>query len=66
MRKRIFRNGAFPDVARGGGWQTVGHYTQMIWRGTTAIGCATASNGTWDVLVCRYAPPGNMMGERPF
>jgi uncharacterized protein YkwD len=44
----------------------VGHYTQMVWRGTTAVGCAVARGGGNDVLVCRYQPPGNRVGERPF
>lgn len=61
--KKDFKPGAYPDVTRGG---TVGHYTQMIWKDTTEIGCATARGGQWDVLVCRYGPPGNMIGERPF
>ncbi len=61
--KADFANGVFPDVARDGHWRAVGHYTQMIWRGTTKIGCATASSPAWDVLVCRYAPAGNMVGE---
>jgi uncharacterized protein YkwD len=45
------------------------HYTQMVWRDTTAVGCAIASpsgNGKWDILVCRYSPPGNMIGQKPY
>lgn len=64
--KASFRPGVFPDVATRGGWQAVGHYTQMIWRDTTQVGCALATSGHWDVLVCRYAPAGNMVGEAPF
>ena len=64
--KAAFRNGVFPDVAANGNWSAVGHYTQMIWKTTTAVGCATARSAQWDVLVCRYGPPGNRMGERPF
>ena len=64
--KADFKSGTFPDVARDGRWQFVGHYTQMIWRGTTEVGCALASSPQWDILVCRYAPPGNTIGEAPF
>jgi hypothetical protein len=53
-------------VAAGDDWHVVGHYTQMIWRGTTRIGCALASSRRWDVLVCRYGPPGNFIGEMPY
>jgi hypothetical protein len=37
----------------------VGHYTQAVWNSTTSVGCATASSGDSDVLVCRYHPWGN-------
>jgi hypothetical protein len=62
--KRYFVNASFPDVSSTGSWKTVGHYTQMIWRGTTQVGCGLASGGGHDFLVCHYAPQGNFMGER--
>jgi hypothetical protein len=37
----------------------IGHYTQSVWNSTTSIGCATASSGGSDYLVCRYNPWGN-------
>ena len=43
----------------------IGHYTQVIWRRTTEIGCGTASNLDSQVLVCRYRPPGNVCGQTP-
>jgi hypothetical protein len=62
--KRFFHNGVYPDVATGR--QVVGHYSQMIWRGSAQIGCAIVFGRKWDILVCRYSAPGNMMGERPY
>jgi hypothetical protein len=61
-----FTPGIFPNVAKDGNWQNVGHYTQVIWRATTQVGCgfATDTNGTWDYLVCQYTPPGNVEGEQ--
>jgi uncharacterized protein YkwD len=47
-------------------WYPTGHYTQMVWKTTTQIGCGTASSGNSVYLVCRYSPPGNMMGESPY
>jgi hypothetical protein len=44
----------------------VGHYTQLVWRATTQVGCASASSEREDILVCRYAEAGNYRGERPF
>lgn len=45
--------------------QVCGHYTQVVWRGTTHVGCGMASCGTSEVWVCNYAPPGNVVGQRP-
>lgn len=66
--KRDFLYGTFPAVtgAASGDWHLVGHYTQVVWRNTTEIGCAKASTGTWDVLVCRYNPAGNTAGQKPY
>ena len=53
-----------------------GHYTQVVWRNTTAVGCALqacttnspfgASFPNWDFVVCNYTPPGNFNGELPY
>jgi len=64
--KQYFRAGTFPNVSSTGNWAAVGHYTQMIWRNTTQVGCATARGGSNDVLVCRYSPAGNVMGQRVY
>lgn len=58
-------NGVFPDVSTTGNWADVGHYTQIIWKDTTEVGCGLATGSGWDVLVCQYAPPGNYTGESP-
>ena len=61
--KSLYRPGLFPDVSSDGNWQGVGHYTQVIWRATTSVGCAVRSNPGFDYLVCRYSPPGNVRGK---
>jgi hypothetical protein len=62
--RAAFRPGRFPNVSNTGNWADVGHYTQVIWPETQAVGCAIAHNADQDVLVCRYWPAGNVYGER--
>ena len=61
--KQWFKAGIFPYVSRSGGWQRVGHYSQIIWPTTTRLGCGLASGRGRDVLVCRYSPAGNIDGR---
>lgn len=62
--KRHFRPGQFPSVSRTGNWADVGHYTQIVWEGTSHVGCASARGQRFDILVCRYWPAGNVIGDR--
>ena len=61
-----FSNVAVPGSSTTGTFGDVGHYSQMVWRGSTRIGCAIASSRRADYLVCRYAPTGNVFGERAY
>ncbi len=40
-----------------------GHFTQVVWRSSTEVGCGVATCGGEDMLVCNYSPPGNFQGE---
>lgn len=44
-----------------------GHYTQIVWKGTTDVGCGKqmCANGS-HIFVCSYFPAGNVVGARPF
>lgn len=54
-----------------------GHYTQVIWKNTTLVGCAMSQYKTdvfidgnnakgWNIVVCKYQTPGNYIGETPY
>jgi pathogenesis-related protein 1 len=45
-----------------------GHYTQIVWRNTSVVGCGVAAcTGTdGEIWVCNYDPPGNFVGEMPY
>ncbi len=70
--EHVFYNYASNSCTPG---QMCGHYTQMVWRNTQQLGCATQTcagpppwggGGQWLFLVCRYSPPGNIIGQRPY
>ena len=57
--------GVFPNNSGSGDVERVGLYTQMIWRETRQVGCATAVGKREEFLVCRYSEAGNVYGQRP-
>lgn len=45
--------------------QKTGHFTQLVWKNTTKLGCAFVRCGTFygQYTVCEYDPPGNIVGQ---
>jgi pathogenesis-related protein 1 len=47
-----------------------GHYTQLVWRNSTQLGCGvsscTSGGVTYDIWICNYAPTGNVVGQKPY
>ncbi|HOC24949.1 MAG TPA: CAP family protein [bacterium] len=43
-----------------------GHYTQVVWKNTRAMGCGKALRDGQLIVVCNYDPAGNVEGERPW
>ena len=47
------------------------HFTQLVWKGTTRLGCGVTTDcggvrgasAQANFVVCRYAPPGNVYGQ---
>ncbi|MEP6983035.1 MAG: CAP domain-containing protein [Sphingomicrobium sp.] len=62
--KADYRPGLFPNNSRSGDVEHVGHYTQLIWRNSRRVGCATAVGREEEFLVCRYSEAGNVTGQR--
>jgi pathogenesis-related protein 1 len=48
--------------------ETCLHYTQVVWRSSTAIGCArvVCDSGDGLFIICSYDPPGNFIGQSPY
>ena len=51
----------------GPNFSETGHYTQMVWHSTTAVGIGVAVSSRGETyVVARYNPTGNWQGEYPY
>jgi len=44
-------------------FQDIGHFTQMVWKGSREFGVGYARNGEKHIVVARYKPAGNVVGR---
>lgn len=63
-----------PAARRCTSGRACGHYTQIVWRESRELGCASQrcergspmGGGPWFLTVCNYAPAGNTSGRAPY
>ena len=61
--QRVYRGERISET----NFMRVGHYTQMVWSGTTSVGFGYARAASGNVyIVANYFPPGNFLGQRPY
>jgi len=58
-------NGQDPnDYKKYGGTAVIGHFTQVVWEGTTEVGCGVGKRSDGNMhkwyLACNYSPGGNI------
>jgi len=53
----------YPECTKTGDTGDVGHYTQIIWKATTEVGCGVATGSGRDYIVCQYKTSGNRRGK---
>jgi len=60
--KALYRGGAISED----NYRQIGHYTQMVWRATSQLGCGEAICNATRLVACNYNPPGNTLGRTPY
>jgi uncharacterized protein YkwD len=51
------------DFGRGGFSMETGHFTQLVWVGSSRLGCGVSACKGMRIWVCNYDPPGNVQGQ---
>ncbi|BFZ54170.1 sterol-binding protein [Savitreella phatthalungensis] len=60
------------DYSKPGFTHDTGHFTQLVWKSTSQVGCAMTNTATTDMptypyyLVCEYSGPGNIVNDGYF
>lgn len=62
QEKAVYRGGPVTPE----NFNSVGHYTQMVWSGSTEVGYGIATGPNGVIVVANYNPRGNRSGQKPF
>ncbi len=60
--KADYHYGTFTGNSR----KPIGHYTQVVWKDSSKVGCGQALCKGNLIVACNYDPPGNYIGEKPY
>lgn len=52
------------DFNQGGFSGSTGHFTQLVWRDTSKVGCAVNKACSMPTYICQYSPPGTPQQRR--
>jgi pathogenesis-related protein 1 len=55
-----------PNGCSTGNIADCGHYTQVVWRASTSVGCAVNDCNNINYVCCDYYPRGNVLGQKPY
>jgi len=61
--KAWYDEGSQYDASNPGFYENTGHFTQLIWKATTEVGCYNRQCGDSQYLMCEYKVPGNVVGN---
>ncbi|MFP2927446.1 CAP family protein [Pyxidicoccus sp. 3LG] len=53
------------NFAQPGFSMATGHFTQVVWKSSTKLGCGATTINGYTVMACLYSPPGNVQGQFP-
>ena len=51
------------NYVTGNGTGLIGHFTQVVWKGSEKVGVGIATSGPNTWIVAKYAPAGNVLGK---
>ncbi|EFJ45355.1 hypothetical protein VOLCADRAFT_106085 [Volvox carteri f. nagariensis] len=59
----LYKFTSTPYTDNRGQTSEIGAFTQVVWASTAQVGCGAARGTNCYVVSCRYAPPGNIIGD---